>query len=225
MLQSFLIVRDRPAPKPSPPHGIGAFAYGSFDDDEPDITEGARFDAPEELIRAAGLRVSEMICVQPTPDLNVKNVDAIMFCLSYRALVGWMKTFEAAAVAIPTFWWCDGEPVLHNCVLSDAIDGIMYPGMTTAELHWSLLLASKHYLSRTQWKQEREQLLSKLEDRKWIDRAKSILSEVKSITEAEAYEFLRKQAMNERRRMVDVAVSIVKVYSLIREQQPRGRSK
>ena len=80
-------------------------------------------------------------------------------------------------------------------------------------------------MARTQWKKEREQLLAKLEERKWIDRAKSILSEVKNIPEAEAYEFLRKQAMNERRRIVDVAVSIVKVYSLLLEQNPRGRSR
>jgi response regulator NasT len=136
----------------------------------------------------------------------------------------WMKTFDDT-VTLPALWWCENEPVVHNCFLSESIDGLLYPGLTTDELHWTLLLSTKHYVARTQWKKEREQLMAKLEERKWIDRAKSILSEVKSITEAEAYEFLRKQAMNERRRIVDVAVSIVKVYSLLREQNPRGRDR
>jgi len=223
MLQSFLIVRDRLAPKSPPSLALGGFPF-ALDDEEPAYAEGARFDTPNALLDAAGLRAQEAILPEPSPDLDVKNVDAVLFCTSYKMLLNWTKALEHRT-SHPLLWWCDNEPVVHNCVLSDSIDGILYPGMTTAELHWTLLLSSKHYLSRTQWKQEREQLIAKLEDRKWIDRAKSILSEVKSITEAEAYEFLRKQAMNERRRIVDVAVNIVKVYSLLREQNPRGRTR
>jgi two-component system, response regulator / RNA-binding antiterminator len=54
-----------------------------------------------------------------------------------------------------------------------------------------------------------------LEERKWIDQAKSILCEVKQLTEKEAYHILRKQAMDERRKVADVAASIVKVYRLL----------
>ncbi|MCI3921569.1 ANTAR domain-containing protein [Paenibacillus sp. TRM 82003] len=223
MLQSFLLVRDRPAPTSKKTLGISGFPFG-FDDEEPELSEDARYDSPHELIDAAGLRLVETVAADATADLNVKNVDAIIFHLPYKTLLQWTKTIEEE-ITVPILWWCDNEPVVHNCVLSDSIDGILYPGLTTAELYWSLLHTSKHYLNRTQWKKEREQLLAKMEDRKWIDRAKSILSEVKSITEAEAYEFLRKQAMNERRRMVDVAVSIVKVYSLLKEQNPRGRAR
>lgn len=41
----------------------------------------------------------------------------------------------------------------------------------------------------------------------------------KNISEAEAYDVLRKQAMNERKRMVDVATSIVKVYQILQDQK------
>jgi len=219
MLQSFLIVRDRPSPKKPPPLGLGSLSLG-LEDEEPEYAEDARFDAPDALLSAAGLRVRETVLPDPLSEMDVSNVDAVIFCVAYSSL---LKRAQPLESRLPVLWWCENEPVVHNCVLSDAIDGMLYPGLTVSELHWALLLSSKHYLSRTQWKQEREQLIARLEDRKWIDRAKSILSEVKSITEAEAYEFLRKQAMNERRRMVDVAVSIVKVYSLLREQNPRGR--
>ncbi len=51
------------------------------------------------------------------------------------------------------------------------------------------MLSFNHYFQRSEWRQEREQLLSKLEERKWIEQAKRILSEIKKIPEAEAYEF------------------------------------
>jgi response regulator NasT len=211
MLQSFLLLREQPALK--------------ADDDEPLYTENERFKSIERLLDAAGFRFQETIASSEAPSLeNVNNIDAIIMCVSYPALLLRIKSSDSLS-SLPVIWWCDDEPVVYNCTLSDSIDGILYPGMTTAGLHWSLLLAAKHYWMRTQWKAEREQLLAKMEERKWIERAKAILSEVKSISEAEAYEFLRKQAMNERRRMVDVASSIVKVYSLLREQHPRGRNR
>jgi response regulator NasT len=95
--------------------------------------------------------------------------------------------------------------------------------MSAQDAHASLQLGFQHYMLRRQWAQEREQLLSRLEERKWIDQAKGILSEIKGISEAEAYDFLRKQAMNERKRMVDVATSIVKVYQLLQDQNKGGR--
>lgn len=70
-------------------------------------------------------------------------------------------------------------------------------------------------MERKQWEQERKQLQSRLEDRKWIDMAKAILSDLKQISEAEAYDLLRKKAMDERKRMVDVATAIVKAHQLL----------
>ena len=48
-----------------------------------------------------------------------------------------------------------------------------------------------------------------LEERKLIDRAKGILMRAKNFSEEEAYALLRKTAMNEKRRIADIAQSIV----------------
>ena len=105
------------------------------------------------------------------------------------------------------------------------MDGVLFRGMTPAQFHWTLMFSSSHHLGRTQWQKEREQLLSRLEERKWIERAKAILCEMKKISEADAYEFLRTQAMNERKRVVDVASSIVNVYQWISENKTGGSRK
>jgi response regulator NasT len=48
-----------------------------------------------------------------------------------------------------------------------------------------------------------------LEERKLIDRAKGILMTERKLSEADAYELLRKSAMNENCRLVDIAQSVV----------------
>ncbi|WP_128893980.1 ANTAR domain-containing response regulator [Longirhabdus pacifica] len=127
---------------------------------------------------------------------------------------------------IPIIWWCDRETIVEEaCNIEFTVDGMLYTNLTSTEMHWALLATSYQYLRRVQWKQEKRQLLSQIEDRKWIERAKSVLCTIKNISEAEAYDVLRKQAMNERKRIVDVAISIVKVYELLQDQDYGGKRK
>ncbi|MFD1953310.1 ANTAR domain-containing response regulator [Paenibacillus thailandensis] len=123
---------------------------------------------------------------------------------------------------VPLVWWCSSLTMsqsLESCEDDVRIDGVLTPSMSGSEIHWVLHFSTKQCFERKQWADEKQMLLSKLEERKWIDMAKGILCEIKNISEAEAYELLRKQAMNERKRMVDVATSIVKVYQLLQSQK------
>ena len=56
---------------------------------------------------------------------------------------------------------------------------------------------------------------SALEDRKIIDKAKGILMRSKGVSEPEAYELLRKTAMNQNRRLVDGAQSLIMASGLL----------
>ena len=55
-----------------------------------------------------------------------------------------------------------------------------------------------------------------LEERKVVDRAKAILIRAKGLTETEAYELLRTTAMNEHRRLGEVAQSVVTAARMLR---------
>lgn len=122
----------------------------------------------------------------------------------------------------PLLWWCDeGEPAIDPAPLLTSLDGILYPSMNAAQLKWSIHLSECHYAVR-------EELAKRLEERRTIDRAKRILCELKQIDEEEAYRLLRNQAMNERKKIADVAASIVHVYELVqdrREQRGKKRSR
>ena len=55
-----------------------------------------------------------------------------------------------------------------------------------------------------------------LEERKVVDRAKGILMTHKGLSEAEAYALLRRAAMNEKKRIAEVAASIITAAELLR---------
>ncbi len=65
-------------------------------------------------------------------------------------------------------------------------------------------------------KAELEEAKGQLEERKLVDRAKSILMKMKGIDEEAAYGLLRRTAMNEKKRMADIAQSIITTAELFR---------
>ncbi len=62
---------------------------------------------------------------------------------------------------------------------------------------------------------ELEEARSALEERKIVDQAKGILMKTKGLSEPDAYALLRRTAMNQNRRLVDIAQSLVTAASLL----------
>jgi len=63
---------------------------------------------------------------------------------------------------------------------------------------------------------ELEQAKGALEERKVIDRAKGILMKAKNLNEEEAYALLRRTAMNEHKKIVEIAQSILTAAELLK---------
>ncbi|WP_417681173.1 ANTAR domain-containing response regulator [Roseibium sp.] len=62
---------------------------------------------------------------------------------------------------------------------------------------------------------ELEEAKNELADRKTIDRAKGILMKSRGISEPEAYDLLRRTAMNQSRKIIDVAQSLIIASGLL----------
>lgn len=210
MLKSFLIVK--PADQRSTDVSASAAA---------EMPQRKTLLQPETAISQLGLRAHISRNENAAKEWAAKS-DAVILCVGIEHIEAWAKRASSWR-SWPILWWNDGIKHAEGCLTHLDVDGILFPHMSKDEFHWSLLLGSSHYLRRTQWQKEREQLLERMEERKWIERAKAVLCEIKQISEAEAYDFLRKQAMNERKRMIDVASSIVKVYQLINDNKQGGR--
>jgi response regulator NasT len=63
---------------------------------------------------------------------------------------------------------------------------------------------------------ELERVKTALEERKVIDRAKGILMRAKGLDEEEAYRVLRKTAMNEKKKIAEIAQSVLMAAELLR---------
>ncbi len=62
---------------------------------------------------------------------------------------------------------------------------------------------------------ELEEARSELENRKLIDRAKGILMATRGMSEADAYALLRKTAMNQNRKISEIAESLITAAGLL----------
>lgn len=178
---------------------------------------------PEKLLKSNGYIVTYTHQKAQAEKL-VMDADAAILHMPISAVKPWGAHLSKHKPT-PLIWWCDESAAaqsLEDCEDDIVIDGLLTPSMSGREIHWTLHFCAKQFYERQQWQSEREQLLSRLEERKWIDMAKGILCETKGITESEAYDLLRKQAMNERKRMVDVATSLVKVYELLHKSNGKG---
>jgi len=77
-----------------------------------------------------------------------------------------------------------------------------------------LCISRFHAFARLQDELERAQ--TALSERKVIDRAKGVLMNARKISEADAYTLLRKTAMNENKKIADVAQSVVTAAELLK---------
>lgn len=65
-------------------------------------------------------------------------------------------------------------------------------------------------------REELDEARSQLEDRRTIDRAKAIVMRLKSLSEEEAYALMRRTAMNEKRKLVDIARSLITAAEMLK---------
>ncbi|RRJ62556.1 ANTAR domain-containing protein [Paenibacillus oralis] len=172
---------------------------------------------PESKLKTSGYLVLAS-CQEPQIRKRIKEVDAAVLDMPIDTVRRWGELLLKWK-PLPLLWWCSAEAAsasLEACETDVPIDGVLAPSMSAKELHWALQIGAKHFFERQAWMDEREQLVSRLEERKWIDMAKGILCDVNKVSEAEAYDMLRKRAMNERKRMVDVATSVVKAHQQLK---------
>lgn len=78
-----------------------------------------------------------------------------------------------------------------------------------------LEMAISRFNAFSRMARELEEARGELENRKLIDRAKGILMKSRGLSEQEAYALLRKTAMNQNRKIADVAQSLVTAAELL----------
>ncbi len=103
------------------------------------------------------------------------------------------------------------EAAIDAGVSADIVDGLRKERVKPI-----LDMTISRFNSFNRLREELDRAKRALEDRKIIDKAKGILMQSRNLSEDEAYALMRKTAMNESRRLADVAQSVVTAAKLLR---------
>ncbi len=104
------------------------------------------------------------------------------------------------------------------------VSAYVVDGLRKERVRPILEMAISRFRAFSRLQSDLQKAQSALEDRKLIDRAKSILMRSHGYGEREAYEMLRRTAMNKGVKLVDVAQSLLTAESLLTNKDPEESS-
>ena len=95
------------------------------------------------------------------------------------------------------------------------VSAYVVDGLRKERIKPILDMAISRFNAFAKLRQELAEVRSELEDRKVVDRAKGILMKTRGIGEADAYALLRSTAMNQNRKLVEIAQSLITAADLL----------
>ncbi|HKT73309.1 MAG TPA: ANTAR domain-containing protein [Steroidobacteraceae bacterium] len=100
--------------------------------------------------------------------------------------------------------------------IESGVGAYVVDGLRKERVQSILELAISRFNTFNQLRDDLERAREELDGRKIIERAKGILMKQRGLTEEAAYTALRKTAMNENRRVVDIAQSVITAAGLLK---------
>jgi len=126
--------------------------------------------------------------------------------------IGLVSDGRARAVAM---FVDQSDPELTQAALAAGVSAYVVDGLQMNRIKSVIETAIARFQIMRQMQSELNAAKQALEDRKTIDRAKGILMRRRSLTEDEAYKLLRKAAMDQGRKVIDVAQALVTASDLL----------
>jgi len=103
-----------------------------------------------------------------------------------------------------------------QAAIDAGVSAYVVDGLKKERIRHILDMSISRFRAFSRLQDELDRTKTALEERKVIDRAKGILMGAKKLSEEDAYGLLRKTAMNEKRRIADIAQSIVTATELLK---------
>ena len=103
-----------------------------------------------------------------------------------------------------------------KAAVESGVSAYVVDGLRKERIKPILEMAISRFGAFKQLRDELDQARQALEERKTIERAKGILMQERKLTEEAAYALLRKAAMNENRRVVEIAEALITAAGLLK---------
>ena len=174
----------------------------------------------EEGLREAGH--DEIVHLSDTENLMQRVVsidpDVIVIDLESPSRDVLEQMFQMSrAVPRPVAMFVDqSDTAMINAAIDAGVSAYVVDGLKKERVKPILDMCVSRFNAFARLREELEQAKSQLADRKVIDRAKAILMKARGIGEEEAYALLRKTAMNEKKKLAEIAQSVVTASELLR---------
>jgi response regulator NasT len=174
----------------------------------------------EEGLREAGY--SNVIVVRDMQNLLRRIVDAdpdvIFIDLENPNRDVLEQMFQVSrSVRRPVAMFVDrSDTEMIRAAVESGVGAYVVDGLRKERVKAILDMAVSRFNAFSQLTDERDRARQELEERKVIERAKGILMKERGMTEEAAYGLLRKAAMNENRRLAEVAQSVVTAARLLK---------
>ncbi|MCT4610584.1 MAG: ANTAR domain-containing protein [Pelagimonas sp.] len=110
----------------------------------------------------------------------------------------------------------ESDPELSTAAIQAGVSAYVVGGLSGKRIRPVLETAIARFRMMTQMHSELEAAKQALAERKTIDRAKGLLIQAKGLSEDDAYRLLRKTAMDQGKRLIDVAQALVTASELLR---------
>lgn len=107
------------------------------------------------------------------------------------------------------------DGAMIEAAVEAGVSAYVVDGLKKERVKPILDMAISRFNAFSRLNRELEEARSELEDRKVIDQAKGILMRTRGMAEADAYALLRRTAMNQNRKIVDIAQSLVTAAGLL----------
>lgn len=174
----------------------------------------------EEALREAGHK--HVIRIEETADLLARiyaiDPDVILIDLENPSRDVLEQMFRVSrAVKRPVAMFVDQSDSASIAAAIDAgVSSYIVDGLKKDRIKHILDISISRFNVFSRISTELEQTKSALEERKVIDRAKGILMKRKGMSEEQAYALLRTTAMNEKKKIADIAQSIITAAELLK---------
>jgi two-component system, response regulator / RNA-binding antiterminator len=180
----------------------------------------ARAAIVEEGLRAAG--VDRVVVIADTGDLLQRlaevNPDVVVIDLESPSRDLLEQMFQVSRVVErPVAMFVDqSDTAMMQAAVDAGISAYVVDGLKPDRVKPIIDIAILRFNAFARLQKELSEAKTELADRKVIDRAKGLLMAAKRMSEEDAYALLRRTAMNEKRKLADIARSIVTAAELFK---------
>lgn len=109
----------------------------------------------------------------------------------------------------------DGQPAAIRAAIKAGVSAYVVEGIDESRLEAVLAVAQARFEADQALRQQVRVAENKLNERKTVERAKGLLMQLRQLNEADAYNAMRKMAMDRNIRIVDVAEKLLAMNDLL----------